>query len=186
MEPKLAITLKNIKKTDKMDAFIRERLAELLRVDSRIDECTVNIEKTEKPRKSGNPFLVRIIVKILATSDIVVERDSSGISMRDPLYPILSHVFATAKRKIMERVRGNPRGGVRLQAEYGAVVSKLFPDKKYGFLMTDSGKSVFFDESSVVGDEFDLLKKGMGVWFIERQGEKGPWASLVRICTSVS
>jgi cold shock CspA family protein len=186
MEPKLSISMRNIDKIEEVDDFIRAHLSELLKVDSHIVECKVLVDRTKKYRKSGNPFQVKVIVRFSAGPDIVVIRDPSGVVMQDPLNTTLHNAFIIVKRKIVERNDKSEQGGLRLQAEYSAVVSKLLPEKGYGFLQTDSGKSVFFHRSSVVGDEFDLMEEGMGVWFIEREGNKGLWASTVRIYTPAS
>ena len=186
MYPKLTITMRNIDNAEEVDSFIRMRLSELIKMEPRIIEYSVFVEKTKKYRKSGNPFMVRMIVRLPAGADIVVKRDPSGIVMHDPLFTTLLNAFAIVKRKIVERSDKGQQGVMGLQAEYGAIVSKIFSDKGYGFLRTDSGKSIFFHRSSVVGDEFDLMEEGTGVWFIEREGEKGPWASTVRICTPAS
>jgi cold shock CspA family protein len=106
------------------------------------------------------------------------------MAVQDPLYTTLHNAFTIARRKIIDDSAQKQRIRVRPQTEYGAVISRIFRKKGYGFLVTDSGRSIFFHRSSVVGDEFDLLEEGTGVWFIEREGEKGPWASTVRICSS--
>jgi cold shock CspA family protein len=56
----------------------------------------------------------------------------------------------------------------------------------YGFLKTISGREIYFNWESVPGDGFDRMKIGTGVWFVEKESEKGPWASLVQIIDPAS
>jgi cold shock CspA family protein len=62
-----------------------------------------------------------------------------------------------------------------------AIISKVFPDKNYGFLTTPDGMDVYFHEHSVINKDFGRLKVGMKVRFVMEEGDKGPQASTVTV-----
>lgn len=184
METGLVITLHNMTGTPaagEAERFVRECFRELRETIPMAFLCRVFLEKTNRRRKHGSPFLVRITVQFPASPEIVVTREPCGIIMRDALRTTIHNAFIAVKRKVAEQAGENPAPG-RIHAAYGAVVSAIFPDKGYGFLRTDSGKEIFFQRSSVAGGGFDIMKEGTGVWFIEHESVNGPWASAVRIC----
>ena len=60
-------------------------------------------------------------------------------------------------------------------------VLRLFPYEGFGFIGTDDGREVYFNENAVIGDAFERLEAGMAVRFNEEMGEKGPQATSVHI-----
>jgi cold shock CspA family protein len=65
------------------------------------------------------------------------------------------------------------------------IVDQLVTDQDYGFLRTPEGRSVYFHRNAVVDDEFDQLKPGTGVRFVEELGEEGPQATTVVVVARV-
>ena len=60
-------------------------------------------------------------------------------------------------------------------------MSKLFPDKGYGFLTGSDGQEIYFHKNSVLGVTFENLEIGMQVRYSAELGEKGLQATTVRI-----
>ncbi|WP_437719452.1 cold shock domain-containing protein [Sorangium sp. So ce448] len=60
-------------------------------------------------------------------------------------------------------------------------VSKLFPDRGYGFIEMPDGREVYFHGHCVHGHGFNRLSVGTQVRFVEEEGEQGPQASVVFI-----
>ncbi|NJL77985.1 MAG: cold shock domain-containing protein [Richelia sp. RM2_1_2] len=59
-----------------------------------------------------------------------------------------------------------------------AVVSKLFPEKDYGFIKTlDTGRGIYFHRNSVTHGDFERIEVSTGVQFSETPGEMGLQAS---------
>ncbi|NNE00993.1 MAG: cold shock domain-containing protein [Pirellulaceae bacterium] len=61
------------------------------------------------------------------------------------------------------------------------VIKKLVFDKGFGFIARDGGKDLFFHHSVVEEVQFDDLREGQTVEFVEGQGPKGPAAESVRV-----
>lgn len=57
---------------------------------------------------------------------------------------------------------------------------KRLTDKGFGFIRTESGDDVFFHMSNVEAVNFDELREGQRVSYVESQGPKGLRAENVR------
>ncbi len=53
-------------------------------------------------------------------------------------------------------------------------------DKGFGFIMTQTGKDLFFHHSQVEGVSYEALREGQKVSYNAGQGKKGPCAEKVR------
>ena len=58
---------------------------------------------------------------------------------------------------------------------------KRLTDKGFGFIDVGRDKDLFFHSSNVVGTNFDDLREGQNVTFVEAQGPKGPCAENVQV-----
>jgi ribosomal subunit interface protein len=59
------------------------------------------------------------------------------------------------------------------------VISKLFPDEGYGFILQDGGEEVYFHRNAVHDLRFEDLQDGMEISFNVETGDKGPQATTV-------
>ena len=56
----------------------------------------------------------------------------------------------------------------------------MTPEKDHGFLMTKEGGLLYFHRNSVLSGNFDKLKRGDEVTYVEDMGDTGPIATKVR------
>jgi cold shock CspA family protein len=61
------------------------------------------------------------------------------------------------------------------------IVSKVFPDRGYGFLRKEDGEVIYFHRNSVLNDEFDEAAVGTAARFVAEMGEKGLQATTVQL-----
>jgi len=73
------------------------------------------------------------------------------------------------------------RGDEKPPHEPRALVVRLFPNARYGFLKTPDGREIYFHRNSVLHDDFERLAIGTEVRFDEEEGDKGPQASSVQV-----
>ncbi|WP_089943899.1 HPF/RaiA family ribosome-associated protein [Candidatus Entotheonella palauensis] len=59
------------------------------------------------------------------------------------------------------------------------VISKLFPQQGYGFILQEGGGEVYFHRHAVHGLSFEELEDGIEVAFNVEEGERGPQATTV-------
>ena len=64
--------------------------------------------------------------------------------------------------------------------EFVGQVAELQPDKDFGFLMTKEGGLLYFHRNSVLTGNFEELRRGDDVTYVEEMGDTGPTASKVR------
>ena len=183
MRVPLEIAFKGIAHTDEIEALIREEADKLERVCDYLISCRVVVEKRQQHQEVGNPYRVRIDLKVPPGHELVVRRETSKGDMHDPLEIVIKHAFQSAARqlhKLVEQQRGDVK--VHPEQQVAAVVHKLFPQEGYGFLRTvDTQEEVYFHRNSVLHDEFDRLAIGTGVRYTAEAGEKGLQATSVQI-----
>jgi cold shock CspA family protein/ribosome-associated translation inhibitor RaiA len=60
------------------------------------------------------------------------------------------------------------------------VISKLFPNEGYGFILQEGGGEVYFHKHALHGLKFEELTDGIEVVFNVEAGKKGPQATTVQ------
>lgn len=175
MEIPLQITARDIELTDAIKADITEKAAKLDIFYDRITRCRVIIESPKRHQHDGKLYSVHIYITVPG-AELVIKRE-----LDKDIYVALRDAFRDARRKLDEFVR-KQRGDIKFHEEMPhGVISSLFPDKGYGFLTASNGLNVYFHEHSVINEDFNRLKVGMKVRFVEEAGEKGTQASTVAL-----
>ncbi|RJQ62096.1 MAG: HPF/RaiA family ribosome-associated protein [Desulfobacteraceae bacterium] len=182
MRVPLEITFRDVDKTEGLEELIREKATKLEIVCQDMISCRVAIEKPQSHQRSGSPYRVRINMRIPPGHEIVAERKSGEGDLHDPLPKVIRSAFEAADKQL-RALNAKRRRDVKShpKQEVGAVVSKLFPEKGYGFLRSLDGREIYFHRNSIARDEFGRLEVGTGVRFVESMGEEGPQASTVQI-----
>jgi cold shock CspA family protein/ribosome-associated translation inhibitor RaiA len=174
MQRPLKITSHNFALPDAVETEIREKAAALDTYYERISGCEVAVEAPAiAHHRKGGPFVVRIRLTVPGT-ELVTDHQA-----KEELSQAIREAFDAARRQLEDHVRVM-RGTVKSHApELHGRVSKLFPE--YGFLETADGREIYFHHNSVLDRNFDRLKVGTEVRFVEEEGERGPQASTVVI-----
>lgn len=177
------ITYRDVPKTAAIDSLIHEKIEKLHQFCSYISSCRVAIEKAHDRPRSGSPYRVRFDITVPPSHEIAaVSNPGEGIQY-DKLETVIRDAFEAARRQLVELVeRQRDEVKTHPQQDMGAIVTKLFPDRDYGFIKTlDTGRDIYFHRNSVSNGEFDRLEVGTGVQFAETEGEMGPQATTVQI-----
>lgn len=173
VEIPVQITLRNLDRSDALEAHIRERAARLEKFHARITGCHVVVEIPHKHKRHGNLFDVRLDIKVPG-NELVLNREAS-----QDVYVALRDVFDAARRKLEDQFR-RQRGDIKAHAEaLAGKVSRLFPSEQYGFIETASGAEFYFGEANVITPAFDQLKAGDEVQFIADLNGDTPQAKRV-------
>lgn len=181
MQVPLEIYYKDVTKKDSLDDLIREKVAKLERVCDHITSCSIAVEKPHSTVRSGNPFRVRIDVKVPPGHEICVSKEPGDNEKDDPLPVVIRNAFEAMEKQLKKLVQKQRDVKKHPEQEVRAVVSRLFPDEGYGFLRTINGREIYFHRNSVVHANFDRMQEGTGVRFFESMGEEGPQASTVQV-----
>lgn len=181
MDIPVEIAFHNMPSTPAFEADIRERVAKLERLYSHLIGCRVSVEHLHRRHQTGNVYEVHIELRVPG-EDVVVSREPHhardrytdpdvGIAVRD--------AFRTAERRLLD-YKKRQRGDVKVKEEFFAgQVTQLYPAEDHGFLLTHEGTQLYFHRNSLVQRDFDELKVGDRLHFVETVGDTGPIASKV-------
>jgi len=177
---------------------IESRVQKLETFCKPIVSCRVVVEAPTSHHRKSNPFLIRIDTT-LTDGKIVVKYDESAYpemrdnggepfhkgfdttSRRNCLMLTIREAFDAAKRRLQAHARRR-RYDVKTHSDaLRAVVSRIYPNRNFGYLETPDGREIYFHANSVLGGQFQKLKPGIQAQFVEESGVKGPQASTVRI-----
>ncbi|HVA38553.1 MAG TPA: cold shock domain-containing protein [Candidatus Dormibacteraeota bacterium] len=198
MEVPLRISYRSLDRSQALDDLIRDEAARLEEFYKPVISCHVAVEVPHRHRQRGNRVHVRIDL-VVPGEELVINQQPSvfdtikqteaidvakeaqvGPDYRDA-HLAVRDAFRKAARALEDYAR-RQRGDVKVHAPSPeGRVSKLFPDKGFGFIETPDGREVYFNRKSVLNDAFDRLAIGTAVGFAEERGEKGPQASTVRL-----
>ncbi|MDA8164154.1 MAG: HPF/RaiA family ribosome-associated protein [Desulfobacteraceae bacterium] len=183
MEVPLEISYRGVDKSDFIDEIVRRQVAKLEKMCTYMVSCRVVIEKRQMFQRVGNPYRVRIDVRVPPGHELVATRDSTEGDLHDRLPTTIRSGFDAMRRQLQELME-KQRGEVKahpLEQEATALVTRLFPVEGYGFLTTPDGRELYFHRNAVLNNDFDRLELGTGVRFAEEMGEEGLQASTVQI-----
>jgi cold shock CspA family protein/ribosome-associated translation inhibitor RaiA len=182
MQVPLEITYRNVQKTEAIENLITERITKLEKVCDYIVSCRVAVEAPQQHQQTGNPFRVRIDIRVPKEHELVIKRESSQGNVHGTLPQTLRDAFDAAQRQLKELVKIQRAEVKTHPAQQNlAFVVRLFKEEGYGFIKTGENREIYFHKNSVLNNGWDRLEIGTGVRFSETPGEKGPQATAVQI-----
>jgi cold shock CspA family protein len=195
------VTFRNISHSDAIEAFIREKAASLDRYYNHLMSCRVVVEVPHRHHRQGPHCHVRIDLAVPG-GEIVIKREPTLHARQQDieaeectkcmevershkhLRVAIREAFDAARRKLQDYARRQRADVKTHMAKPGGTVCRLFPEESYGYIETRDGSEVYFHKNSVLDRDFDNLKIGARVSYVEELGEKGPQASTVRLIGS--
>ena len=193
----LQITFRELRPLPQAEKWIRNAAGKLETFYQRIMSCRVAIGRSKRHREAPM-YHVRIDLAVPG-GNIVVKHEPSPkarirqsgearvrkrLEARAPyknLRQSVNHAFKAAGRRLQDYARRQSGFTKHTEPPPTAKVSRLFPEKGYGFLETPEGREIYFHKESVLNRGFSRLTPGSLVSFSEESGEHGPQASTVRI-----
>jgi len=180
MNVPLEIVFHGLTKSDAVEYLVRQQAAKLEKVCHHLSSCRVAIEKPHEHARAGNPYRVRIDMRVPPSHELVAVRDPLDGVLHDSLQTVVLEAFRVARRQLQALV-ARQRRDVKTHDEPLAIVVRLFSDKGYGFMQTPAGRELYFHQHSVLHGDFARLQLGTAVRFDEEEGEDGPQASTVQV-----
>ena len=200
------VSIKGFEVNREIDTLLQHQIARLERVCDYIISLRIAIEKEQGRHQLGNPYRVRLDIRVPPNLEIVVTRQSvlhedgrkppepetepemiikTGLRSRrkdEPLVVTIRSTFDSARRQL-ERLVERQRKEVKNhpQNDIMGFIEKLFLDDGYGFIRSLDGQQIYFHKNSSLHGEWDRLEVGTGVRYREEQGEKGLQASSIEI-----
>jgi len=162
--------------------LIREKAGKLDRICGHITSCRVAVEKPHRHQKTGNPYRVRIDMRVPPGHELVIKEHPDEGRMHDDLSVVLIRAFERAGRRLQKLV-GQQQGEIKFHPgqQVMGFVERLLRPEGYGFLRTIHNREIYFHQNSVLNHDWERLEVGTGVHYLEEDGEEGPQATSVRI-----
>jgi ribosome-associated translation inhibitor RaiA/cold shock CspA family protein len=178
MQLPLQVVFRDMEPSATVEAKVRERAAQLDRIYPHIMSCRVIVELHHKHHHEGNLYHVRVDLKV-PDAEIVTAREPGEHHAHEDVYVAVRDAFDAARRRLEDYVRRR-RGDVKVhETPPHGRVAELAAD--HGKIETADGRLVYFHRNSLVEADFEELKIGTEVRFVEEAGELGPQASTVYV-----
>ena len=170
------IAFRNVEPTDTLKALIQEGIESLEKVHPRLVSCRVMVEEVNR----GFPH-VRLDIGVPGKELVVNNQPPVDLANRD-LAAAVREAFDTARRQLREqRIRQSVEPKRRDRAPTGRILRLVMdgPSDRYGFLLSEDGREVYFHEDSLHELAYDDLIEGMEIRFTETSGKEGANAASV-------
>jgi ribosome-associated translation inhibitor RaiA/cold shock CspA family protein len=188
MQIPIEIAFHNIDKSEWAENVIREHVAELERIYDRLITCRVRVEQRANNSRHTIPPVVRIEMSVPGAKDIVVAHEPDHLQRKfqtPHLQTAIKEAFRIAERRLSEfkdkRSDHTAAGGHEASNEFLGQVAEMTPERDFGFLMTKEGGLLYFHRNSMLSGDFDTLRRGQEVHYVEEVGDTGPIATKVRV-----
>jgi ribosomal subunit interface protein len=182
------IAFHNIQRSEWVEQTIREKIERLERLFDRLVTCRVRVERRANNSNNSIPPVVRIEIGVPGHKDIIVSHEPEHLQQKfgDPDMRIaINEAFRIAERQLLdfkEQLRGRTKAPQSdAQNQFLGQIAELAADRDHGFLLTKEGGLLYFHRNSVLAGDFDALKRGDAVHYVEDMGDTGPTAIKVRV-----
>lgn len=189
MQVPLEIAFHNVDHSDWAEDEIRNHVARLEDIYSRLTSCRVRVDQRANNEQQTIPPVVRIEIGIPGRKDIVVAHEPDRLLrkyQRPDLHNAINEAFRIAERQLAafkdERLADRRSSATHEAAnEFLGQVAEMLPERDHGFLMTKEGGLLYFHRNALLTGDFDRLRRGDQVRYVEEVGDTGPIATKIRV-----
>jgi ribosomal subunit interface protein len=181
------IAFHNIETSDSIEDAIRDHIARLERIYDRMTTCRVRVDQRNQNANGTIPPVVHIEISVPGGGDIVVAHEAGHLQRKfqaPDLRNAINEAFRIAEQRLAKyKDRLTNRSAAQTHEATRAFtgqIAELMPEKDYGYLMTKEGGLLYFHRNSLLSGNFDKLKRGDDVTYVEDMGDTGPIATKVR------
>lgn len=180
MPADVQISFRGMEASPSIEAQVRRRADELVQFSDRISACKVMLEAAHRHQRQGRIYHVRVDLSVPG-GPLVVNRESGEDHAHEDLHVAIRDAFDAARRRLQDRMRRLDGQTKAHAAASTGRIARVFAERDYAFLETDTGEEIFVHRNAVVGGGFDRLKVGDRMRYVldPEEGEKGPQASTV-------
>ena len=168
----LQIESRQVAMTPEWRAEIEQQVAALVAGRDDLTHARVTLSKNEH-KKADDVAEVLIVVQIPGrTITARKQEETFEQAIRSAFDAVETELEKYREKRASHEVRVSP-------VPVHGVISKMFKDEGYGFILQDGGEEVYFHRNAVHDMAFDDLEDGMEVSLNVEPGEKGPQATTV-------
>ena len=152
---------------------IEARIADLQAGHDDLTHARVTLTKNRRHKQADDVAEALIVVALPGrTITARKQEDTFEEAIRSAFAAVAVELEKFRQKRASHEVRVPP-------IPIRGVISKLFPDQGYGFILQQGGEEVYFHRNAVHDLRFEDLQDGMEVSFNLEQGLKGPQATTV-------
>jgi ribosome-associated translation inhibitor RaiA/cold shock CspA family protein len=188
MQVPLEIAFHNVEHSDWAENEIRDHVARLEEIYKRLTSCRVRVDQRANNTHQTIPPVVRIEIGLPGHKDIVVAHEPEHLQrkyQRPDLHHAINEAFRIAARQLSEfkdRLADRKTALTHEAAnEFMGQVAEIQPERDHGFVMTKEGGLLYFHRNALLTGDFDRLKRGDAVSYVEEVGDTGPIATKIRV-----
>jgi len=152
----------------------------------RLISCRVRVDQRAKNSSDTIPPVVRIELGIPGRKELVVSHEPEHLErkfQRPDLRNAIHEAFRIAERQLRDlkeqRERRTKEQHHDSENQALGQVAELTPEKNQGFLITNEGSLLYFHRNAMLSGDFDQLRRGDEVYYVEDFGDTGPSATKV-------
>lgn len=170
------ITIRDITHSEAVEEHLLEKIDKLNQFFDRIISCHVVVEQTQKHQTTGKLYHIRIRLSVPGKELMVNHNNNEDTN----LYISIRDAFKNMERQIKHYAQ-EMHGEMKWHSETteGEIV-RLFDQDRFGFIRGfEDDTEFYFNADNVVSPQFEHLKVGTEVHFIEAMGDEGHQAHRV-------
>jgi ribosome-associated translation inhibitor RaiA/cold shock CspA family protein len=191
MQVPVEIAFHNVPSQDWAEEEIRARVAKLDKLYDRITSCRVRVERRANNSQGTIPPVVHVELRLAGRKEVVVvshEPDRLQLKFQRPdLHNAINEAFRIVEDRLIalkKKRQGRTKDAHHdVENQFLGQVADLTPGEDFGFLATKEGGLLYFHRNSMLQGDFDRLKLGDEVFYVEAMGDTGPTATKVRVKT---
>jgi cold shock CspA family protein/ribosome-associated translation inhibitor RaiA len=173
----LEIQSRNVAMTPRWKTEIEARMDDLRRGHDDLTHGRVTLTKNRHHKKLANVAEALVVVTLPGRHTLTARKEDKTFeeAIRSAFYAISIELRKYREKRAQTEIRLPP------VPPHRGVVSKLFPNECYGFILKEGGGEVYFHANALQGLTFKELEDGAEVVFGLEQGDKGPQATVVTL-----
>ena len=188
MQMPLEIAFHHIERSEQAENEIRTHVADLEKIYERLVSCRVRIDQRARDVSGTIPPVVRIELGIPGHGEIVVSHEPDHLLRKykhPDLRSAINEAFRKAERQLLD-LKEQRQGRTKephhdSENQSLGQVADMDGGGEFGFLLTKEGGLLYFHRNSVLAGDFDQLRRGDAVYYVEDTGDTRPIASKVRV-----
>ena len=191
MQVPVQISFHNMEPAEWAEEEVRARTAKLEKLYPRLTACRVRVDQRAHNAAGSVPPVVRIEMSVPGYKDIVVshEPDHLQLKYQSPnLRNAINEAFRIAEDRLIafkdQRQDRSKHAQHESENQFLGQVTDIDPKGDFGFLLSKEGGLLYFHRNSVLSGDFEQLRSGAEVYYVEEMGDTGPIAAKVRVKTS--
>jgi len=171
----LEIHSRNVAMTPRWKTEIESRMEDLQRGHDDLIHSRVTLTKNRHHKKLANVAEALIVVTLPGRHTLTARKEDKTFeeAIRSAFQAIGIELRKYREKRASTNLRLPP------MPPHRGVVSKLFPNEGYGFILKEGGGEVYFHANALRELTFEQLEDGTDVVFGLEEGAKGPQATIV-------